>query len=63
MPENRGDRGGSRPSNFETVGAIALPTLTEKCTLKIFNKFFFFGMGVFKIKWPKSEEKCEFGGR
>ena len=53
-----GTRGspGSCPSNFETEGAALL-----NFDLNVFKSCCFFGIGIFKIKWPKSEEKLKFG--
>ena len=45
------------------AGGNAPPTLTENFTLEIFQILFLFIIGIFKIKWPKSEEELEFGGR
>ena len=39
----------------------APPTLTEISLKKYFAIIFLFIIGIFKIKWPKSEEKLEVG--
>ena len=57
-PGTGGSRGG-HPSNFETGGGRRPSHFDEKMHLF----FFLFGIGIFEIKWPKSEEKFEFGGR
>ena len=61
------------PGSGEAAGAVAPPTLRPRgrrplnfdviMHFKICKRVFLFGIGIFKIKWTKSEEKLEFGGR
>ena len=58
-------RVGSWPSNFERAGAMPPQLLRRKfCTFFEIIHFKIRLVGfIFKVKWPKSEEKLEFGGR
>ena len=54
-----GGRGDSYPPNFDSAST----TLSENALQKYFEILFLFEKDIYKIKWPKSEEKLEFGGR
>ena len=57
-----GDAGGVSPPVRNSGGMSPQKSRFLKKILCIFLKIFRFS-NVFQIKWPKSEEKSEFGGR
>ena len=62
-PGNRRGSGGIAPPTLSPGGGRRPSNFDEKMHFRNISVFFLFGVGIFKIKWPKSEEKLEFGGR
>ena len=59
---NKGAEGAAAPLIFRAGWAMP-PNFDRKMHFKnILEVLFSFEKGIFRIKWPKSEEKLEFGG-